>query len=140
MTIRKLYRMVVISYNGVSCQGGVNVRITSVTVGIPVSDLIKARVWYEGLLQKRGPDIEPDEGVVEYQVGDTWLQLFEGAVNSNDGIFRIGVPDIHSERSRLVELGLTPTEVKEVPGVVAYCNFRDPDGNQLSLYTVDHGP
>ncbi|PSR21940.1 MAG: VOC family protein [Sulfobacillus benefaciens] len=115
-------------------------RVTSVTLGIPVSDLVKARVWYETLLQKRGPDIEPDAGVVEYQVGDTWLQLFEGAVNSNGGVFRIGVPDIRTEHSRLVELGLTPTEVKEVPGGVAYCDFRDPDGNQLSLYTVlDHG-
>ena len=110
--------------------------VTSVTVGIPVSNLAEARMWYEQVLQKQGPDIQPEEGIVEYQLGDTWLQLFEGAVSGNNGIFRIGVPNIHTERSRLVELGLTITEVEELPGVVAYCDFRDPDGNQLSLYTV----
>lgn len=57
-------------------------------------------------------------------------------MRTNEGIFRIGVPDIHGERSRLVDMRLTPTDVKEVPDVVAYCDFRDPDGNQLGLYEV----
>lgn len=110
--------------------------MTSVTVGIPVSNLSQARQWYEALLQKEGPDIEPDEGILEYQVGHTWLQLYEGVVTSSDWIFRIGVSDIHAERSRLLALGISIGEVEEVPDVVAYCVFQDRDGNQLSLYTV----
>ena len=72
---------------------------------------------------------------MEYRVGDTWLQLFEGVVSLNGGIFRIGVPEIYEERSRLVKLGML-TEVEEVPGVVSYCEFCDPDGNRLGLYHV----
>jgi catechol 2,3-dioxygenase-like lactoylglutathione lyase family enzyme len=113
-----------------------DLRISSVTVGISVSNLAESRAWYEQLLQKPGPDIEPQEGVVEYRVGDTWLQLFEGVVNWNGGIFRIGVPEIHEERSRLVKLGMMPTELEEVPGIVSYCEFCDPDGNRLGLYPV----
>ncbi len=112
-------------------------RTTSITVGIPVSDLARAQKWYEALLQRGKPDLEPDGGVVEYQISETtWLQLYEGSVASNDGVLRIGVPDIHAERSRLLAMGIVVSEVEEVPSVVAYCNFRDQDGNRLSLYTV----
>ena len=33
-------------------------------------------------------------------------------------------------------MGIAVSEVEEVPGMVAFCGFDDPDGNQLSLYTV----
>lgn len=110
--------------------------VTSVTIGIPVSNLSQAQLWYEALLQKDRADFKPGQGVLEYQVGHVWLQLYEGVVKLNDWIFRIGVSDIQAERSRLLALGLSVGEIEEVPGVVAYCDFRDPDNNRLSLYTV----
>ena len=112
-------------------------KTTNVTVGIPVSNLTRARQWYEALLKRNNPDLEPVDSIAEYQVSSTtWLQLYEGPVNPNDWIFRFGVSDIHAERSRLLEMGIAVSEVEEVPGVVAFCDFDDPDGNQLSLYTV----
>ncbi len=52
-------------------------KTTSVTVGIPVRDLTRAREWYERVFELSGPDLESVEGVVEYELGGCWLQLGE---------------------------------------------------------------
>ena len=53
---------------------------TSITIGIPVSDLQAARRWYEKVLDVSEPDLEPVADIVEYQVGACWLQLGLGPV------------------------------------------------------------
>lgn len=113
------------------------VQVTSVTVGLPVSDLATAREWYEAALGLDGPDIEPAEGVVEYQLGPVWLQLGEGEqVGAGGAVLRLGVSDVHAERARMVAMGVDVQEVVVIEGVVSFCDLRDPDGNELSIYTV----
>ena len=114
-------------------------RAASVTLGISVRDLAAARRWYESVLELGAPDVEPAAGVVEYEVAGCWLQLFEGEPRDGGWVLRIGVPDVHAERRRLLALGVDAGDVVEIPGVVAYCDLRDPDGNGLSLYTVATG-
>jgi hypothetical protein len=81
-------------------------RATSITVGVPVSDLDGARRWYEQVLGI-GPGIEPVRGVHEYEVSrGCWLQLFEGETSSSERVFRIGVEDVERERDRLLSLGM----------------------------------
>jgi predicted enzyme related to lactoylglutathione lyase len=112
-------------------------RISSVTVGLAVSDLVAARCWYESVLDVDGPQLEPVEGIVEYDLGGCWLQLGEEApTGSATAVLRLGVDDVHAERARLVELGLAVPEVVHVPGVLDVVDFPDPDGNHLSLYTL----
>jgi len=107
-----------------------------VTIGIAVTDLAVARHWYEAVFELAGPDLEPMDGVVEYRLGDCWLQLGEGACTPGGWVLRVGVADIWRERTRLLGLGIDVDPVIEIDDVIAFCEFHDPDGNRLSLYTV----
>lgn len=108
---------------------------TSVTVGVPVSDLARSRAWYDRLFEQQ-VDLEPAAGVVEYEVGAVWVQLHEAPAAGGCWALRFGVEDVDGERSRLVALGLQPTEIEDIPGAVRIFDLADPDGNRLSFYRV----
>ena len=110
-----------------------------VTVGIPVTDLSRARGWYERVLG-RPPELEPMPGILEWKVGGAWLQLEEGTARPGGWTFRIGVQNLKLERSRLVELGLQVSDVTDIPGVIQFFDFADPDGNKLSIYELARAP
>ncbi|MEV6280668.1 VOC family protein [Nocardia sp. NPDC051832] len=114
-------------------------KATSATVGIPVTDLAAARRWYERAFELGAPDLEPVEGVAEYKMDGWWLQLMAVEQGGGPWILRFEVPDTATERARLVGLGLEIGEVIRVEGLIDYCEFTDPDGNQLSLYTEQTG-
>jgi catechol 2,3-dioxygenase-like lactoylglutathione lyase family enzyme len=109
---------------------------TSTTVALPVADVETAKHWYERILElDRG--IEPVPGVQEYEVlPGCWLQLFEGETSISANVLRIGVEDLERERFRLLHLGVPVHESERVEGVIAFCEFADPDSNRLSLYQV----
>lgn len=112
--------------------------MTSVTVGVPVSDLAVARAWYDRVFVMP-PDIEPVPGIVEYQVASTWVQLMErmdGHTGARGWVLRVGVQDLDAERERIQGLGIEVSETTTVPGVISYFVFHDPDGNELSMYRV----
>lgn len=108
---------------------------TSVTVGIPVSDLAVARDWYDAVLD-RPAEIEPVPGIVEYEVAGVWIQLISGRRGSPGWVFRYGVEDIELEHRRLTDLGIAAGAIETVPGVISFFAFRDPDDNELSAYQV----
>ncbi|WP_152365005.1 VOC family protein [Microlunatus speluncae] len=110
-------------------------KISSVTVGLIVSDLDAAARWYERVLERDAPDLRPVDGVIEYDLDGCWLQLCRDEVRPGHTVFRFGVPDVRAERQRLEELGLVVGELIEVPGVISYFDFEDPDRNRLSCYT-----
>jgi predicted enzyme related to lactoylglutathione lyase len=111
-------------------------RATSITVGIPVSDIGEAVRWYQRVLAIDF-GIEPVPGVHEFEIRQgCWLQLFRGEPSGTEHVFRFGVEDIESQRSRLLDLGVAVTDIERVEGVIAFCDFADPDGNRLSLYEV----
>lgn len=110
--------------------------MTSITIGIPVTDLRAAQRWYGAVLAVDAPDLEPVRGVLEYEVGGAWLQLAESGGGPGGGTVRLGVPDVHEQRARLVGLGVEGGDVEVVDGVIAYWDFSDPDGNRLGLYTL----
>ncbi|MBA3371979.1 MAG: VOC family protein [Actinomycetota bacterium] len=109
---------------------------TSVTVGVPVTDLRRASTWYGRVLDRQA-DLEPVDGIVEFEVAGCWLQLYQGApLAGQDFAFRIGVRDVEAQRRRLLDLGIEVGAITVIEGVIAFCDFADPDGNGLSLYTV----
>ena len=113
-------------------------RTTSVTTGIPVKDLPSSRTWYEKVLEMEGPTLEPVEGVAEYEVGGTWLQLNQLQGGAPGGwVFRIGVPDVQAEHERLANLGIAVGPIQHIEDVLETFQFADPDGNLLSLYTLE---
>jgi catechol 2,3-dioxygenase-like lactoylglutathione lyase family enzyme len=111
-------------------------KVTSITVGIPVSDLHVAVRWYQRVLElDRG--IEPAPGIREFEVSPgCWLQLFREEASGSGHVFRVGVEDIDEARRRLLGLGVTVADTERIEGVIAFCDFADPDGNRLSLYEV----
>jgi hypothetical protein len=51
------------------------VDVSSVTVGLPVSDLSRAVQWYQHVFGLGDPDLQPAASVLEFRVGPVWLQL-----------------------------------------------------------------
>ena len=95
---------------------------TSVTIGVSVRDVDAARAWYERVLGKVA-DIEPDPGIVEFEVHPgSWLQLYIG----DRTVFRIGVKDVEAARDRLVTMGIGVGPIERVEGVIAFVEFSDP--------------
>jgi len=113
--------------------------VTEATVSLPVRRVEEARRWYERLLGKP-PELEPVPGIVEFSVGGTWLQLEEGAPGATRFVFRIGVRNLDQERSRLVGMGILVEETVTIPNVIRFCDFKDMDGNPLSLYELLAAP
>ena len=112
-------------------------KLTSMTIGLPVTDLAGASAWYARLLG-RGTDLEPVAGVEEFEpVPGCWVQLFEGTPGEGcECVVRFGVADLQAARARLVGLGIPVGPIEQVEDVIAFCDFTDPWGNQLSLYQV----
>lgn len=110
-----------------------SLNVKSVTVGLTVSNLEEAASWYEKLLMS-DEKISPVEGIIEYQIGSVWLQLYEEKINVSENGLRFEVEDLDTEFERLKTLGVIVDEViEDVPGVLRYVDFSDPDGNKLSF-------
>ena len=106
----------------------------SITVGLPVSNLEQSASWYEKLLMS-DEKLIPVDGVIEYLIGSVWIQLFEEKTNVSENILRLEVEDLRTEFERLKTLGVIVDEViEDVPDIIQYFDFSDPDGNKLSFY------
>ena len=107
---------------------------------VAVSDVSSSREWYSKLFGKR-PDLEPFPGNVEFRVGGAWLQISKGEVRPSGWSFQIEVVDLAKERDRIRRAGIDATEIKTVPGVIAFFDLKDPDGNPqrwFQVLTSDH--
>lgn len=111
--------------------------ITSVTVGLPVTDIEASCLWYGAVFERAEPDLEPDEGIAEYEVGGIWIQLYEdGDAEENPVSVRFGVDDVAAQHARIGALGIDVGPVECVDGAVDWFDVRDPDGNVLSLFSL----
>ncbi|MFZ7087326.1 VOC family protein [Curtobacterium sp. RRHDQ10] len=111
--------------------------ITSVTVGLPVTDLESACLWYGAVFERAEPDLEPADGVAEYEIGGIWIQLVvDEHADENEVAVRFGVDDVAAQHARIGALGIDVGPVERIPGAVDWFDFRDPDGNLLSLYSL----
>ena len=117
--------------------------VTSLTVGLPVSDLQRSREWYARLLQSDETPLEPVDGVLEHELSPGhWLQIFqtdsvhEAAREAGSVVVRFGVADVAAERQRLLGLGIEVDALVRVEGVLEYADFPDPDGHRLTIYTM----
>ncbi len=111
--------------------------ITSVTVGLPVTDLEASCLWYGAVLERTEPDLEPEDGVAEYEVGGIWIQLVvDDQAEVHPARVRFGVDDVAAQHARIGALGIDVGPVECVAGAVDWFDVRDPDGNVLSLYSL----
>lgn len=111
--------------------------ITSVTVGLPVTDIEASCLWYGAVFERTEPDLEPEDGVAEYEVGGIWIQLYvDEQAEENPVSVRFGVDDVAAQHARIGALGIDVGPVECVDGAVDWFDVRDPDGNVLSLFSL----
>lgn len=103
---------------------------------VPVSDLAKARAWYEGVLGLEPRRVEGTFLAVYGTAGPTHLCLYVPAPGTerpgydDQGAFpNWRADDIEATRERLVEKGVPCTPIRGGGGV-SFFTFRDPDGNR----------
>ena len=111
-------------------------------VPLPVTDVDRAKEFYQMLGFVEDVDIQPAEGVRVVQLTapgsacsigvGTGLPAFEGAPGSVRGLHLV-VPDIEKARADLTSRGIEIGEIADVGGGVRYAPFADPDGNTFTL-------
>ena len=109
-------------------------RFSGHTMQLRVPDIEAGLIYYSALFG-RAPDLSPHQNFHEWEVvASAWLQLGEGEPIPAYPI-RFGVADIEAECRRLSETtGIVCGEIHHLPGLVAFCNFKDPWGNCLGFY------
>lgn len=112
-------------------------KINSVTVGLPVTNLVQAIDWYRQLLGKL-EELNPAEGIWEVCVTPSFtLQLFElESEETSSKNVGFETSDIEASRTLVLSLGVMAGEIETVPDAVRYFEFSDPFGNLLSFYQL----
>jgi hypothetical protein len=82
--------------------------------------------------------MRPYPGITEFKVAPgVWLQLFEPEGETvSKPILRFLVGDIAATQATHASLDINSGEAIDVPGLVTYSEFSDPDGNALGLYDL----
>lgn len=109
-----------------------------VTVGVPVTSIVEAEAWYLNLLGSDVEVLKPFPGVVEFKVAPgVWLQIFEADGQQPSGsMIKFLVDDIEATQSQRADVGINTGEAIEIPNVVTFSEFVDPDDNALGLYDL----
>jgi catechol 2,3-dioxygenase-like lactoylglutathione lyase family enzyme len=113
-------------------------------VPIPVSDVDRAKAFYEQAGFNVDLDFSPSEGFRVVQLTPPGsacsIAVGRGIIDTPPGsvqALHLVVSDIHAARAELVERGIEVGEVEDLgaPGkpTVSYARFRDPDGNSSAL-------
>ena len=94
-----------------------------VFAGIPVSDYVASRAWYEDLFE-REPDLVPNETEACWQLSDGgWLYIDAARPGPGSGFATILVDD----------LGRFAGDADDsIPGMLTV-QLQDPDGNRIQL-------
>ena len=103
---------------------------TGVVAVVPTTDHAAAVAWY-GTWIGRGPDVEPDAGVAEWNLaGGGWIQVAHDPEHAGHGTVVVTVADVDARRRACAAAGLQPGEVQDF-GVVRLVELADPDGNAV---------
>lgn len=116
---------------------GVGMKPQAVTIGIPVRDLRAATAWYQTAFELGEPDLEPMDGLVEFDLDAFWLQLALSAeLAGNEGIsVNISVADAAAQRETFAAKGLEVSPLQHIEGVVDFFELTDLDGNKIGFVT-----
>lgn len=111
--------------------------IKSVAIGIPVNNLEKSAKWYKDIFDPEKELISTDFQMIEYKTGPIWIQLFEGKTENSHNVVNFEVENLEKEYNRLKEMTvISNEEIIDIPDVIKYLEFKDPDGNKLTFVEV----
>jgi catechol 2,3-dioxygenase-like lactoylglutathione lyase family enzyme len=107
--------------------------VNDIAAVVATRDYATARAWY-GRLLGRDPDLEPIDGVAEWQTTATaWLQLVEDTGRAGKSAVRFGVSDLASQIAELNDAGIAAAEPIVIADMVTVVDVADPDGNEVSF-------
>jgi hypothetical protein len=105
-------------------------KLLNVIAVLPVTDYGAATSWYTTLLG-RGPDVEPDEGVAEWQIAENaWIQVSADPASAGRSTVVIGVSDIEAHVAACQVAGVATEEINDY-GFIKMSNVTDPAGNTI---------
>ncbi|MEM7428727.1 MAG: VOC family protein [Pseudomonadota bacterium] len=102
-----------------------------------VPDIGEGVEWYRQVLG-RAPDMQPVEGVAEWEIlPGSWFQVIEARPDPGRNRVRLGVNNLEHEIERLRETpGLELAEPVVLEGIIVYADGEDPFGNRIGLFQV----
>lgn len=104
----------------------------NVVADLPVSDHAAAVAWYRNWIG-RGPDVEPMEGVAEWQLAENaWIQVGQDEDTAGTGSVIIGVDDIDDLVTELAGVGVTCGEIQDYD-FIKLSELADPEGNRVNF-------
>lgn len=108
-------------------------RFNDIAAVIATKDYASVRSWYVRVIG-REPDLEPIEGVGEWQIASTaWLQVVEDHDRAGKTAVRLGVDDLGAQIAALEAEGIATGELVVIADMVKVVDVADPDGNEVSL-------
>ena len=104
--------------------------LASVVGVLPVTDHAKAVKWYQKWIG-RGPDVEPMEGIAEWQVAENaWIQVSVDPESAGRTTVVVGVKDIDAQRAACTAVKVAVGDVSD-HGFVKTAEAVDPAGNKI---------
>jgi hypothetical protein len=104
--------------------------LASVVGVLPVTDHAKAVTWYQKWIG-RAPDVEPTEGIAEWQLAENaWIQVTIDPESAGGTTVVIGVKDIDVQRSVCAAVEVAVGDVSDY-GFVKTAEAVDPAGNKI---------
>jgi hypothetical protein len=111
---------------------------TSVIAVLPVADHAQAVTWYQTWIG-RGPDVEPTEGVAEWQMAENaWIQVSADPDAAGHTTVVVGVTDIEAQRTAFANVELALGEIADY-GFIKTAQAVDPAGNKV-LFVQEVAP
>jgi hypothetical protein len=108
-------------------------KFNDIATVVATRDYVTARSWYSRLIG-RDPDLEPIDGVAEWQIAATaWLQLVEDPERAGRSAVRFGVGNLDAQIAELNDAGIATGEPLVIAGMVKIVDIADPDGNEVSF-------
>jgi hypothetical protein len=104
--------------------------LTSVVGVLPVTDHAKAVTWYQRWIG-RAPDVEPMEGIAEWQLAENaWIQVAVDPASAGGTTVVVGVTDIDAQRAACAAAEVEVGDVNDY-GFVKTAEAVDPAGNKI---------
>lgn len=104
----------------------------NVNAVLPVSDHAAAVTWYKKWIG-RAPDVEPMEGVAEWQLAENaWIQVSVDPDAAGKTSVVVGVEDIDAHVASLAREGVTCGEIQDYD-FIKLSEAVDPEGNKINF-------
>jgi hypothetical protein len=106
--------------------------LANVVAVLPVADHAKAVMWYAKWIG-RAPDVEPMEGVAEWQLAENaWIQVSLDPESAGRTTVVVGVADLDAQRAACAAADVAVGEVNDY-GFVRTAEAVDSDGNKVQF-------